>query len=395
MKTIYKSTALVVAIVLPGLARSQDSGLASGIGSLQTVLDQLYNDMLPLCGQMIGIGQAIAGFAALWFIAVRVWRHISNAEPVDVFPLLQPFVTGFAIVIFPSVIALINGVLSPTVTGTAQMLGSANGAISTLLQQKQDALSKTVPYQIYNGEGGNGNEALWELYSGNNLMPLGSMLGPLEFQLSKAYYNFKNTVKEWLSEILQVLYEAASLCINTIRTFNLIVLAILGPLVFGLSVFDGFQHTLRAWLARYIQVFLWLPVANIFGAIIANIQTRMLQLDINQLQANGSTYFSPTDIAYLVFLIIGIFGYLTVPSVAAYVVNAGGGSPLSKAGSMAGAAAMGAVRSAGGVMSAPSQLMAGYREGGGNGDSLASRAGRAYGQARYQRNKVSGNNDNR
>ena len=52
---------------------------------------------------------------------------------------------------------------------------------------------------------------------------------------------------------------------HTIRTFQLIVLAILGPLVFGLSVFDGFQHSLRHWIARYINTFLWLPVANIFG----------------------------------------------------------------------------------------------------------------------------------
>ena len=51
------------------------------------------------------------------------------------------------------------------------------------------------------------------------------------------------------------------LCINTLRTFSLIVLAILGPLVFGLAVFDGFGHTLTVWLARYINVFLWLPVA--------------------------------------------------------------------------------------------------------------------------------------
>ncbi len=45
-----------------------------------------------------------------------------------------------------------------------------------------------------------------------------------------------------------------------------------GPLVFGLSIFDGFQHTLRQWLARYVNVFMWLPVANIFGAITAKIQ---------------------------------------------------------------------------------------------------------------------------
>ena len=131
-----------------------------------------------------------------------------------------------------------------------------------------------------------------------------------------------------MSEVLRILYEAAGLCINTIRTFNLIVLAILGPIVFGIAVFDGFQHTLTVWLARYINVFLWLPVANIFGSIVSKIQEKMLAIDIGQVQDAGDTFFSSTDMAYLVFMIIGIVGYFTVPSVANYIVHAGGGNSL-------------------------------------------------------------------
>jgi conjugative transposon TraJ protein len=88
-----------------------------------------------------------------------------------------------------------------------------------------------------------------------------------------------------------VFFEAASLCINTIRTFYLIVLAILGPLVFGIAVFDGFQHTLTVWIARYINIFLWLPVSNIFGSIIGKIQENMLKVDIAQVQNYGDTFF--------------------------------------------------------------------------------------------------------
>ena len=54
----------------------------------------------------------------------------------------------------------------------------------------------------------------------------------------------------------------------------------------------------------------------------------MLALDISQVQNNGDTFFSSTDVAYLVFMIIGIIGYFTVPSVANYIVNAGGGGAM-------------------------------------------------------------------
>lgn len=106
------------------------------------------------------------------------------------------------------------------------------------------------------------------------------------------------------------------------------VLSILGPLVFGIAVFDGFQHTLTVWLARYINIYLWLPVANIFGSIIGKIQEQMLRLDISQINTSGDTFFSRTDIGYLIFMIIGIVGYFTVPSVANYIVHASGGSAL-------------------------------------------------------------------
>ncbi len=54
----------------------------------------------------------------------------------------------------------------------------------------------------------------------------------------------------------------------------------------------------------------------------------MIFLDINQIQSSGDTFFSSTDAAYLVFMIIGIVGYSSVPSVANYIVHAGGGSAI-------------------------------------------------------------------
>lgn len=50
---------------------------------------------------------------------------------------------------------------------------------------------------------------------------------------------------------------------------------------------------------------------------------------------NGDTLFSSQDTAYMIFLLIGIVGYFCVPTVANYVVHAGGGnSILSKVNSM-------------------------------------------------------------
>jgi conjugative transposon TraJ protein len=322
----------VVGLILPFISHAQ--GIADEMKGLHGVLEQLYDEMMPLCSQLIGVGQGLAGFAAMWYIASRVWGHLSRAEPIDFYPLFRPFVIGFCVLFFPTVVlGVINGVMKPTVTATAAMVEGSDKAIAVLLQKKEEAIKKTDVWQMYVGESGSGDRDKWYKYTHDNEDPseegfFEGIGNDIKFAMSKASYNFRNSVKEWMSEVLRVLFEAASLCIDTLRTFQLIVLAILGPLVFGIAVFDGFQHTLTVWIARYINIFLWLPVANIFGSIIGKIQEKMLELDISQVQDYGDTFFSRTDMAYLVFMIIGIIGYFTVPSVANYIVHAGGGGAL-------------------------------------------------------------------
>ena len=331
-KIVISAISALTGILIPTFSRA--GGLAGDIHGLQGVLDNVYNEMLPMCSDLIDVGRAIAGFGALWFIAARVWRNLASAEPVDFYPLMRPFGIGLAILLFPTVIAVINGVISPVAKTTAGMVKNSDAAIERLLAQKQAAIEKTDSWQIYVGDDGEGDRDKWYKYThpddieGKGDKLLAGLGNDVKFQMDKASYKFRNSVKQWMSEVLQVVYEAAALCINTIRSFYLIVLAILGPLVFGLSVFDGFQHVLTTWLAKYLNVFLWLPVANIFGSIIGKVQENMLKLDIQQVSNAGDTFFSSTDTAYLMFLLIGIVGYFTVPAVAGYIINPGGGNGL-------------------------------------------------------------------
>jgi len=351
---------VALGLLLPGFCFAQSGGgLAGSISGLQPVLDNVYQDMLPLCAKLIGVARGLAGFGALFYISARVWRHIASAEPVDFYPLLRPFALGMAIMLFPMVISVMNGVLQPVVSATGNMVKNSDRAIAALLKQKEAAIKKTRNWQMYVGETGSGNSDKWYRYTHpkdpdrEEESMLDALGNGLQFQMEKMSYNFRNNIKQWMSEVLQVLFAAAALCINTIRTFYLIVLAILGPLVFGFAVFDGFQHTLTVYIARYVNIFMWLPVANIFGSILGKIQENMLKIDISQIGESGDTFFSASDSAYLVFLVIGIVGYFTVPNVANYIVHAGGGNAiLQKVNSLVvggGRSAMNATGAAGGM----------------------------------------------
>ena len=102
-------------------------------------------------------------------------------------------------------------------------------------------------------------------------------------------------------------------------------LSILGPISFALSCWDGFQASLSQWFVRYISIYLWLPVSDLFSSVLARIQVLMLRQDIEQL---SDPNFIPdgSNGVYITFLIIGIIGYFTIPTVANWIIQAGGGA---------------------------------------------------------------------
>lgn len=158
-------------------------------------------------------------------------------------------------------------------------------------------------------------------------------------------------MQEALRNLLELLFQAAALVIDVIRTFFLIVLSILGPIAFAFAVWDGFQSSLTGWLMRYISVYLWLPVSDLFSSILARIQILMLQNDITRMQQDPNFSLDSSDAIYIIFMIIGIIGYFTIPTVSGWIVQAGGGGAMSRgintvamkggafAGGLAGAAA--------------------------------------------------------
>ena len=84
--------------------------------NLPTVLESLYEEMMPLCGDMLAVSKGLAGLGALFYVAVRVWQSLARAEPIDVYPLLRPFAIGICIMLFPTlVLGTMNTVLSPIV----------------------------------------------------------------------------------------------------------------------------------------------------------------------------------------------------------------------------------------------------------------------------------------
>lgn len=208
--------------------------------NLHQILHTLYQEMMPLCSNLTGVAKGIAGLGALFYVAAKVWQALARAEPIDVYPLLRPFVIGLCIMFFPTfVLGTINTVLSPVVKGCHGMLETQTFDMNKYREQKDKLeyeANKRNPETAYLVDKEEFDKKLDELgWSAGDLITMGGMY------IDRAEYRMKQNIRRWFQELLELLFQSAGLVIDTIRTFFLIVLSILGPIAFAISVYDGFQ----------------------------------------------------------------------------------------------------------------------------------------------------------
>lgn len=303
--------------------------LSIDFANLHTILESLYEEMMPFCKDMMDVGKGLAGLGALFYVAVRVWQSLARAEPIDVYPLLRPFAIGICILLFPTlVLGTMNNTLGLIVQGTHKMLEEQTLDMDKYREQKEELERESMmrsPETAYLVSDEEFDRQIDEL--GWSLDDTVERLG---MYVEVTTYNLEKNIRDAFRSLLELLFAAASLLIDTVRTFFLVVLSILGPIAFAFSVWDGFQSTLSGWFTRYISVYLWLPVSDLFSCMLAKIQVLMLQNDILELQNNPDYSIDNSNSVYIIFMLIGIIGYFTVPTVAGWIVHAGGGGNYSR-----------------------------------------------------------------
>lgn len=196
--------------------------LAINFDNLHQILRNLYVEMMPLCADMAGVARGIAGIGALLYISYKVWQTLARAEPLDVFPMLRPFAVGLCILFFPTfVLGGMNGILSPVVKGTARLLEHQTLDMEEYRRQKEqleyEAMMKNpeTAFLVSNEEF---DRQLEELGWGP-----GDLITMAGMYIERGMYNMKKSIRNFFREILELLFQASALVIDTVRTFFLVV----------------------------------------------------------------------------------------------------------------------------------------------------------------------------
>ncbi len=127
------------------------------------------------------------------------------------------------------------------------------------------------------------------------------------------------SVKRYLMQsvykITFMLGQIAIMVLNFVRTFFLTVLSVFGIFAIAFSAYPGFEGTFNKWLQNYINVYIWLPISYILQSIISK-----MYMNFNPVDVEGQ--FSVDNPTMMIFGIISIVSYATVPVMSSWMISA-------------------------------------------------------------------------
>ena len=278
--------------------------------------DTLVNSGISHAHILVNMARAIGGIAAFFYISKRIYEQLIADNPVSILPLLRPFALVLVITFWGPFVNLLMVPTKGLTKLSEEVYADKKHIVQERLNDKQQAILSTDLPLFYENEEKEAD--LWD--KGVNLiLTTYNIISGRAIQNQINFYMMDAT-----RQLLESFFEVLVYLIAFLRTVFCVLLVIFGPLVFALSIFDGFQDNYLQWIARFINVNLYLPIALLILSIVQEILIYVLEMEIAQI--NSMLIYQPKMffVSNLIVPVCGITGIAMVPKIASWIIHASG-----------------------------------------------------------------------
>jgi conjugative transposon TraJ protein len=278
--------------------------------------DVLIRGGLDNAKLLVNMARAIGGIAAFLYISKRIYEQLIADNPISLLPLLRPFALVLVITFWGPFVHLLMVPTKGLTKLSEAIYADKKHIVVARLEEKKDAIFYAdLPAFQENQE----KEAtLWDKGINMLLTSYNIVTGrALQHQIN---FYFMDIVRQ----LMESLFEAIVYLIAFLRTVFCVLLVIFGPLVFAVSIFDGFQENYLQWIARFVNVNLYLPIALIVLSLVQEVLIFVLEAEIAATKASLIYQPSLYYVSNMVVPVCGIVGLAMVPRIASWIISASG-----------------------------------------------------------------------
>jgi len=305
---------------------------------------------------------AFAAVGVLAYCGEKIWTAIANNEPVNLYQFVRPFLLALLCVQFHWVVDTADSLLQPINQGIHQHFGESRAGLRARSNDRRQQLERSARGEIYasaaralEDRGFDPEREVRRVNRANNFFGTTRMqtlrnvravfdrdyaerLAYIEAMRSITAGENDRPVRRAVFEIIMTLagwlYQVVKIGIQCVRIVYLSLLTLMGPIAIALSIFPGFTGNFKAWLIKYISVYLWLPVLYFVD---------FTMWTMNEFMITGNVTMFGAGLIVATMQIIAIFTMMSIPTMTSWMVQGGETgqgmrSPFAAAGAMLGTA---------------------------------------------------------
>ena len=130
-----------------------------------------------------------------------------------------------------------------------------------------------------------------------------------------------------LSWMISIFVKVAQYILLAVSNIYLIILGLVGPFVFAVSLLPGFGGNISAWIARYMQISFWVPVAALVDFV--NFKMKDALVEYFWSAADAGKFAAPVHL--IVLDAVTLICLFAVPSLCSWIVSSAGASDVNRA----------------------------------------------------------------
>ena len=287
--------------------------------------DEIVNSVLNEFSSLKNICFLLCGLFALAYFANILMKTWAKGESFDFHSLFKPFIIGLVILNFNLVYSLIDDIVRPITV-----------YVENISKSQDDKIKKAEEsYKLCK-----------EKYE--NEIELKKAEGDIGLfdKVNNFIDNIENTLSSFTMEAIEIILSIILAALKvTIRLYNItlrLILILFGPISFAISVIPYFKDNWKSWMAKYINVSLYLPVAAAIDVIISKFRIYYLTDAGNQykeavrlMEANNGIFgadahFEVTCFVSL-FMLAFVCMYMIIPIIVGFIIEKGDTSGVTKA----------------------------------------------------------------
>lgn len=226
------------------------ASLATHLAGVQEVAQE-YASALLLPAQLL------CGLFAFIYIGLGLWGAWARGQKIDFYRLLRPFSVGLIVTFFAGFVSLLQLCIYPLELATS----SLNESVADHYVQAQDGYQQTTirirdamaTYQRSQVDDANQEEM-------NHL---------LENETSSSYLETYKTVLNLLVSYSSLALTGMVYFFRTYVVLAGVVLLLIGPFAFALSLLPGFSDNIKNWVTHYVHIAMYVPLSLLVSFMVA------------------------------------------------------------------------------------------------------------------------------